>query len=149
MRVIGHDPYVGDDVLAARGVERVDLDQLFALSDVISLHAPSTPETRGLASRERLASMRRGALFVNTSRGDLVDEDALYEVLASGHLAGAGLDTFAHEPPVGNRLLDLPNVVATPHIGAHTREAVTRASVMAAENVISVLMYGGQHRAVV
>lgn len=142
MQVLGHDPYVVDQVLLGADVERVGLDPLFERSDVVSLHAPSTPETRGLVSGARLASMRPTALLINTSRGDLVDEDALHEALVSGRLAGAGLDTFAKEPPIGNRLLQLPNVVVTPHIGAHTREAVTRASVMAAQNVISVIRHG-------
>lgn len=142
MHVLGHDPYVNDEALQDIGVEPVDLDHLFERSDVVSLHAPSTPETRGMVSGTRLASMRATALLINTSRGDLVDEDALHDALASGRLAGAGLDTFAKEPPIGNRLLELSNVVVTPHIGAHTKEAVTRASVMAAQNVISVMRHG-------
>lgn len=142
MSVLGYDPYLSDDDFAAEGIERVGVDALFARADIVSLHVPSTPETRGIASRERIASMLPTAILINTARGDLVDEAALYEALASGHLAGAGVDTFAHEPPVGNRLLELANVVATPHIGAHTREAVTRASLMAARNVVGVLDSG-------
>jgi D-3-phosphoglycerate dehydrogenase len=115
---------------------------LLASSDVVTLHAPSTPATRGLINAERLQSMKRTAFLINTARGDLVDEDALYHALSTSGIAGAGLDAYAEEPPTKSRLLILPNVVATPHIGSHTEEAVTRASVMSAQNVVEVLRTG-------
>ena len=104
------------------------LDALLRESDIVSLHTPLTPETTGLLSRERLALLRDGATLVNTARGAVVDEDALVDELASGRIT-AGLDVFAHEPHVPERLCDLPNVVLTPHIASatvETRAAMTR-----------------------
>ena len=105
-----------------------ELDALLAESDVVSIHAPLTPETRGLIDAQRLALLRDGACFVNTARGEIVDEAALVAELVSGRLC-AGLDVFAHEPHVPAELLPLPNVVLTPHLGSgtrQTREAMTR-----------------------
>jgi glyoxylate reductase len=105
-----------------------ELDALLAESDVVTIHAPLTPETRGLVDARRLALMRNGACLVNTARGEIVDEPALVAELVSGRLR-AGLDVFAHEPHVPEELLSLPNVVLTPHLGSgtrQTREAMTR-----------------------
>jgi glyoxylate reductase len=105
-----------------------ELDELLRETDVVSLHTPLTPETKGLISRERLALIRDGATLVNTARGAIVDEDALVDELASGRIS-AGLDVFVHEPQVPTALLTLPNVVLTPHIGSatvETRAAMTR-----------------------
>jgi glyoxylate reductase len=104
------------------------LEQLLAEADIVTVHVPLTPETTGLLSRERLALLKDGATFVNTARGPIVDEDALVDELAGGRIS-AGLDVFAHEPHVPERLRRLPNVVLTPHIGsatAETRAAMTR-----------------------
>ena len=95
------------------------LDELLRAADVVSLHVPLTPETHGLLSRERLGLLRDGATLINTARGAIVDEEALVEELVSGRIS-AGLDVFADEPHVPERLLDLPNVVLTPHIGGAT-----------------------------
>jgi glyoxylate reductase len=105
-----------------------DLDELLRESDIVSLHVPLTPETTGLVTRERLASMKDGATLVNTARGAVVDEDALVAELVSGRI-GAGLDVFVHEPHVPPALFGLPNVVLTPHIASatiETRSAMTR-----------------------
>lgn len=142
MSVLAYDPVVPQDEFAAAGSRRVSLEELLAASDVVTLHAPSTPATRGLIDAARLKSMKRSAVLINAARGELVDEDALYDALSAGVIAGAGLDAFAQEPPANSRLLTLPNVVATPHIGSHTQEAVTRASVMSAQNVVEVLRTG-------
>ncbi len=142
MTVLAYDPIVSDEAFAAAEARSVSLEDLLAASDVVTLHAPSTPATKGLINAGRLHSMKRNACLINTARGDLVDEDALYEALTTGVIAGAGLDAYAQEPPNNNPLLTLPNVVATPHIGAHTEEAVTRASVMSAQNVVGVLRTG-------
>jgi glyoxylate reductase len=114
------------------------LDELLRTADVVSLHLPLTPETDGLVSRERLALLQDGATLVNTARGAIVDEDALVEELVSGRIS-AGLDVFADEPRVPERLLDLPNVVLTPHVASatvETRAAMTRVLV---DNVLAFL----------
>jgi D-3-phosphoglycerate dehydrogenase len=123
MRCLAHDPLVAAEEIRAAGAEPVSMEDLLARSDVVTLHLPVTPETRKLFNAERIASMKRGAVLLNAARGDLVDEAALLEALRSGHLAGAALDVFAVEPTGKNPLLELPNVVASPHIGASTLEA--------------------------
>lgn len=105
-------------------VRLAGLDELLAESDVISLHVPLTPETANLIDEAALARMPDGAVLVNTARGGLVDEDALYRALVEGGLGAACLDVFAVEPPEGNPLLELPNVLATPHVGGSTEEAI-------------------------
>ena len=105
-------------------VRGASLDELLSNGDIVSLHLTLNPETRGLIDSRRLSLMKPSAILINTSRGGLVEEGALVEALKAGRLAGAGLDTFAEEPPVGSPLLTLPNVLATPHIGGSTEEAV-------------------------
>ena len=122
-RILAYDPYVQDP---PPGVTLCDLDTLLRHADIVSLHAPVTSETQGLLSAERLALMKPSALFVNTARAALTDENALYDMLRSGRLAGAALDVLAEEPlQPGNRFLALPNVVVTPHLGGATTD-VTR-----------------------
>jgi D-3-phosphoglycerate dehydrogenase len=122
-RVLAYDPYVSD---APAGVELRDLESLLRESDIVSLHAPVTPETQGLLSAERLALLAPTAFLVNTARAALTDEDALYEMLRMGRLAGAALDVLAQEPlQPGNRFLALPSVIVTPHLGGATHD-VTR-----------------------
>jgi glyoxylate reductase len=118
--------YTGPRAVAFEGATRVSLDELLAQSDFVSLHTPLTPDTESLISRERIARMRRGAILVNTARGAVVDDAALAEALASGHLAAAGLDVFRDEPRVPAAYLALPSVVLTPHLGSGSRE--TRAA---------------------
>jgi D-3-phosphoglycerate dehydrogenase / 2-oxoglutarate reductase len=115
MRILAYD--VVPDVAFAReyGLNLVALDTLLQEADIVTLHAPHTPETENLINRDRLARMKRGAYLVNTARGGLVDETALYEALTSGQLAGAALDVFRNEPPTGSPLLDLDSVVLSPH----------------------------------
>lgn len=124
---------------AALGAAWVDLDTLLAESDILSLHAPLTSETRHVISRTALARMRPGAYLVNTARGALVDEPALVDALREGRLAGAGLDVYEHEPRIHPGLLDLPNVVPLPHIGSATRETRTRMAMLAVRNVHAFL----------
>jgi glyoxylate reductase len=131
LRVLHHRRTPGDDP------DHRDLDALLRESDIVSLHVPLTPETRQLISRERLALLRDGATLVNTARGGVVDEDALVDELVSGRI-GAGLDVFVHEPHVPEAVLDLPNVVLTPHVGSatvETRAAMTRIVV---DNVLAL-----------
>jgi len=122
MRIIAHDPFISEDVAGDLGVELVSLDDLFARSDFLSLHMPSTPTTKNIVNAERLAKAKKGIRIINTARGDLIDEGALADAIESGHIGGAALDVFQKEPTVDHRLQTLPQVVATPHIAASTRE---------------------------
>lgn len=142
MRVIAHDPQLAadDPVWSQAGVERRDLDQLVAESDVVSLHVPLTPETRGLFGAERLARMKRDAVLVNTARGGIVDEAALAALLREGRLGGAALDVFEREPlAAGSPLQGAPRLILTPHIAGITTESNERVSSMIAERVAAAL----------
>jgi D-3-phosphoglycerate dehydrogenase len=122
MRIIAHDPFVSRQVASDLGVELVSMDDLFARADYVSLHMPSTPQTKQLVNADRLRRAKKGIRIVNTARGDLIDEHALADAIEKGHVAGAGLDVFTKEPTVDHRLQTLPQVIATPHIAASTRE---------------------------
>ncbi len=136
MRVAGYDPFYSGDWL---GAEVRSLQAVLAESDVISLHVPLTDETRDLVNSESLRTVRDGAYIINTARGGLIDESALYDALRSGKLGGAAMDVFAHEPPEGSPLLALPNFIALPHAGGATREAISRMALLAAQNCVAVL----------
>ena len=121
-RVLAHDVMPLSDLPGH--VEQVSLELLLSSSEIVTLHAVLSDDTRNLLDRERLGAMRPGALVVNTSRGGLIDEQALFDALSSGHLGGAALDVFSSEPPGDHPLLGLEQVIVTPHIGGSTREAV-------------------------
>lgn len=123
-RVLCADPAPDHRALNELDVETVELDELLRSSDVVSVHAPLTPATRGLIGAGALAKMKPSAVLVNTARGGLVDEAALKAALKEGRLAGAGLDVFESEPPKDPELISLPSVLATPHIGGSTEEAI-------------------------
>ncbi|GAB4530279.1 MAG: phosphoglycerate dehydrogenase [Anaerolineae bacterium] len=142
MQVLAYDPYVDEGHVRALGVRMSSLEEVIAAADFLSLHAALTEETRHIIDKSQLARMKSSAFLINTARGGLVDEEALFTALVEGRLAGAALDTFAVEPPVGSPLLQLENVVLTPHIGAHTREAIERVGVLAAQNVVQALQTG-------
>jgi D-3-phosphoglycerate dehydrogenase / 2-oxoglutarate reductase len=141
MRTVAYDPYVTAERIAELGAEQAEsIEAALAVADVVSLHLPVTPATRGLIDTHRLALLRPGALLVNAARGALVDEAALVEALRSGHLAGAALDVFAQEPlPADSPLRDAPNLLLTPHLAGSTREAQDRAGVVVAEQVVAAL----------
>lgn len=122
MRVVAHDPFISAQVAEDMGIELVSLDDLFARADYLSLHMPSNEKTRNLVNAERLARAKKGLRIVNTARGDLIDETALADAIEAGHVGGAALDVFQKEPPTDTRLQMLPQVVASPHIAASTRE---------------------------
>lgn len=126
----------------ALDAEYVALDDLLARSDAVSIHAPSTPETRHLLDADAFEKMKPSAYFINTARGDIVHEAALVDALSAGKIKGAGLDVYEFEPKVTGGLMDLENVVLLPHIGSATREARDRMSAMAADNVIAALEGG-------
>jgi D-3-phosphoglycerate dehydrogenase len=139
MRVVAYDPYVAPERMRELGVEHArTLERALTEADFLSLHTALTPETRGLIGRAELERMKDGVRIVNVARGGLVDEDALLAALTSGKVAGAALDVFAQEPYSGP-LLELDNVVVTPHLGASTQEAQDRAGVIVAEEVAAAL----------
>lgn len=138
--LLAHDPFASGEAAALAGVRLVGLDELAASADFLSLHCPLTEQTRGLVSAAFIAKMKTGAFLVNTARGDLVDEAALLEGLRSGKLRGAALDVYAQQPPEpGNPLLALPQVIATPHMGAHADSATNGMGWGALQNCLAVL----------
>lgn len=140
MVLLVHAPTAPPEAVAALGGRACSLDDLLSESDVVSLHVPLRPSTRGLIGVPELARMRRTAILVNTARGAVVDERALADALRSGRLAGAGLDVLETEPIAPDHpLLALPNVVLTPHIGGSSREAARRTAVAVARQVVDVL----------
>jgi D-3-phosphoglycerate dehydrogenase / 2-oxoglutarate reductase len=142
MEVLAHDPYVTPAAARELEAELVPLDELLRRSDVVSLHTSLSPSTEKMIDAEALAKMKRGARLINCARGELIDETALADALRSGQLAGAGLDTFAVEPPKNSPLIGLPNVIATPHIGASTAEAQEEVGTAVAQQVRDYLADG-------
>ncbi len=129
VRLLAADPYIDPDVATERGVELVDLDRLLVDSDIVSLHARLTDETRGMLDKAAFARMRPGAYLVNTARGELIDEAALVDALASGQLSGAALDVYSPEPPApDNPLLAMPQVLAVSHLAGASKEVAQRAA---------------------
>ncbi len=137
VRVLAYDPYVPLEAFVERDVERIsDMAKLLAESDIVSLHARVTAETRGFIGEEQLRQMKGGAYFINTARGPMVDYDALYRVLQDGHLAGAGLETFAVEPvPADSPLLKLPTVTLSPHIAGCSVQSALNAGEMVSRDI--------------
>jgi D-3-phosphoglycerate dehydrogenase len=139
MPVLAYDPYISDEVFEMHGARKMDLDRLLAESDVVTVHVPKTPETTGMIGAPEIARMKPGVIVLNTARGGVIDEAALLAALRSGHVAGAGIDTWEEEPPAANPFRELPNVVMTPHIGASTEEAQRRIAESVSEQVIRAL----------
>ncbi len=142
MRILGYDPFVKKEMVTSCGVEVVSLDELFARSDFITLHTPKTKDTAHLLNREAFKKMKRGVMIINCARGGLIDEDALKEAIEEGIVAGAALDVFEKEPPVGSPLLLMGNVICTPHLGASTEEAQENVAVAVAEQMVDYLLNG-------
>jgi D-3-phosphoglycerate dehydrogenase len=141
-RVIAYDPYVAPERARDLGVDKVDLEELLARADVISLHTPLTDGTRHLLDGRALARTRAGVRIVNCARGGLIDEAALYDAIRSGQVAGAALDVFAKEPARESPLFELDEVVVTPHLGASTAEAQAKVAVQIAEQIADYLTTG-------
>lgn len=139
MRVSAYDPFAPDHAFADGVARSTSLDSLIAESDVISLHCPLTEGTHGLIGPKELALMKPSAILINTARGEVVDEPALIAALEAGRIAGAGLDSFAEEPPLSSALWQLPNVILTPHVAGVTEEARRAVSVMTVRNVLAFL----------
>ncbi len=139
LKIIASDPYANREFAALHGIELVSFDELLAQSDVLSLHMPCTAETVDVINAQSLAKMKPGAIFINTARGGLVDESALYDALKSGHLAGAGLDVFKIEPlPLDSPLLTLDNVMLSPHMGGLDHESQIAMSSLAAQCIVDL-----------
>jgi D-3-phosphoglycerate dehydrogenase len=143
MKVVAYDPFLTPERALELGVEKVELDQLLARADFITLHTPLTDQTRNILSRENLAKTRKGVRIVNCARGGLIDEAALKDALESGHVAGAALDVFVEEPAKENSLFGTPGLVATPHLGASTTEAQVNVAIQVAEQMSDLLIRGG------
>jgi D-3-phosphoglycerate dehydrogenase len=148
MKVIAYDPYIKPEVLEKLDFEPVSFDELLGRADYITIHTPKTQETKNMINKETMARMKKGAMLINCARGGIVNEEDLYDALASGHLGGAALDVFDKEPPGGLRLLSLPNVICTPHLGASTREAQENVAVAVANQVVVYLLHGSVKNAV-
>jgi D-3-phosphoglycerate dehydrogenase len=143
MKVIAYDPFLTPERAIDLGVEKVDLDELLARADFITLHTPLTDQTRNILSRENLARTKRGVRIINCARGGLIDEAALKDALESGHVAGAALDVFAEEPAKASPLFGAPGLIATPHLGASTTEAQVNVAIQVAEQMSDFLIRGG------
>lgn len=147
MKVLAYDPFLSEDRAKELGVKKVELDELLAKADFITLHVPLTDKTKNILSRENLAKTKRGVRIVNAARGGLIDEEALAELLKSGHVAGAALDVFAVEPATESPLFGMPNVVVTPHLGASTTEAQENVALQVAEQMSDYLLTGAVQNA--
>ena len=140
MNIIGYDAVPIDEEFSKEvGLMKADLDTLLASSDYVSLHVPLLDSTKHMINAEKLRLMKKTAHIVNTSRGGVIDEEALYNALKDGNLASAALDVFEVEPATGNKLVNLSNFIATPHIGAQTKEAQSLAANVIAEKIIQIL----------
>ena len=140
MNIIGYDVVPIDEEFSKEvGLMKADLDTLLSSSDYVSLHVPLLDSTKHMINAEKLKMMKKTARIINTSRGGVIDEDALYNALKAGNLAGAALDVFEAEPATGNNLTSLPNFISTPHMGAQTKEAQSLAANVIAEKIIQIL----------
>jgi D-3-phosphoglycerate dehydrogenase len=148
MKVIGYDPYLSKEVAEKKGVDLVPLDELLARSDFISVHTPLTEETRNLLDKNAIMKMKDGVILINCARGGIINEKDLEEALKSGKVAGAALDVFEKEPATGNPLLELEQVVSTPHLGASTGEAQENVAIAIAQQIVDYLVLGDARNAV-
>lgn len=140
MRIVTHDPYVGEEIIRKQQTEPVSLNELMAQSDFLSIHTPLTPETRNLLNEDRLRRMKPTSFLINTARGGVIDQDALLRALQEGWIAGAALDVFEPERlPSDHPLLTLPNLIVTPHVAFYSEESILELAVKAAKNVAAVL----------
>jgi D-3-phosphoglycerate dehydrogenase len=140
MNLIGYDLYpINKDFIKEVGLITTDLDTLVESADFITCHVPLNQDTKYMFDTHRFSKMKSTAYIINTSRGEVINEQALFEALTNGKIAGAALDVFEIEPPINKMLLELPNVICTPHIGSQTKEAQELASMVIAEKVIQIV----------
>ena len=147
MKVVAYDPFLSAEKAEKMQVEKVELDELLARADFITLHVPFTEQTKNILSRENLAKTKKGVRIINCARGGLVDEEALADALKAGHVAGAAFDVFSKEPATENPLFGLPNVVCTPNLGAATTEAQENVALQVAEQMSNYLLTGAVENA--
>ena len=149
MNIVAYDPFIAPEQSRDLEIEVVPLDEVFSRADFLTVHTPLTAETRGIVDREAFSKMKPGIRIINCARGGLVDEDALYEAIKSGIVAGAALDVFTQEPPpADHKLLGLEEVIATPHLGASTTEAQEGVALTVAEQMRDYLLTGALRGAV-
>jgi D-3-phosphoglycerate dehydrogenase len=148
MKAIGYDPYLSKEVAEKKGVDLVSFDELLGRSDFITVHTPLTEETRNLIDRNAIAKMKKGVILVNCARGGIINEKDLYDGIKGGRIAGAALDVFEKEPATGNPLLELDEVISTPHLGASTGEAQENVAIAIAQQIVDYLVLGEARNAV-
>ncbi len=148
MKVIGYDPYLSKDVAEKKGVDLVSFDELLSRSDFITVHTPLTEETRNLIDKNAITKMKKGVILVNCARGGIINEKDLYDAIKAGRIAGAALDVFEKEPATGNPLLELEEVISTPHLGASTGEAQENVAIAIAQQIVDYLVLGEARNAV-
>ena len=149
MLIVAYDPFIAPEQARDLEIELAPLDEVFSRADFLTVHTPLTSETRGLIGRDALSKMKQGARIINCARGGLIDEDALYEAITNGSIAGAALDVFSEEPPpADHKLLHLDQVIVTPHLGASTKEAQEGVAFTVAEQMRDFLLTGALRGAV-
>lgn len=139
LKILITDPYRNPLLLKKLGAKKVSLKDLLRKSDVVTLHVPLNSHTYHMLGEEEFRLMKNGAYLINTSRGNVIDEEALLEALKAGKLAGVALDVYATEPPIETTLIKMPNVICTPHIGAQTKEAQRKAALIVAKKIVKAL----------
>lgn len=142
MKILAYDPYISVEKAKRMGIKLVEIDELYRNSDYITLHVPKSDETKGMISKAEFDMMKDGVRIINCARGGLIDEQALYEVLKSGKVAGAALDVYENEPPVGSPLPELNNCITVPHLGAATRDAEINVGIEMAHQIVDALSGG-------
>ncbi|HUL37013.1 MAG TPA: phosphoglycerate dehydrogenase, partial [Thermodesulfobacteriota bacterium] len=148
MKVIGYDPYLSKETAEKKGVDLVSLDELLSRSDFISVHTPLTDETRNLIDKKAFSKMKNGVILINCARGGIINEKDLYDAIRGEKVAAAALDVFEKEPPTGNPLLELEEVISTPHLGASTGEAQENVAIAIANQIVDYLTLGEARNAV-
>lgn len=148
MRVVAFDPYISKEAAERKGIDVVPLEELLGRSDFITVHTPLTEETRNLIDKKAFNKMKDGVIVINCARGGIISEKDLYDAIKEGKVAGAALDVFEKEPPVGNPLLGLEEVITTPHLGASTAEAQENVSIAIAQQIVDYLILGEARNAV-
>lgn len=148
MNVIAYDPFLSEEKAGEMGIRKVEVSALFAEADFITIHAPMTAETKNIINANTISTMKNGVRIINCARGGIVNEQDLYEALKSGKVGGAALDVFEKEPPDGNPLLELDNLICTPHLGASTEEAQENVALAVAEQIADYLVHGTIRNAV-